>query len=146
MATIALQFDLAINLANFQSQKQLYIHKCLSICLSSKPLNSLKSSSFIIFHSSFIILHSSFIHPSFILHHSSSPFIILHHSYFLHFLTFKLFNLFSSFSNIFGNRSIWIKPFVGHNPMPLLTTVHLPLVLANRELIKSSNSNSLQLE
>ena len=50
-----------------------------SVCLSSKPLNSLKSSSFIIHLSSFIILHSSF---------------IILHSYFLHFATFKLFSLF----------------------------------------------------
>ena len=61
--------------ACFQSRKRLYNHQCLFVrpfvCLSSKPLNSLKSSSFIIHLSSFIILHSSFIHPSFILHHSS---------------------------------------------------------------------------
>ena len=67
----------------FQSQKQVYIHKYLSVCLSvtnvhqficqsKKPLNSLKSSSFIIHPSTFIILHSSF----------------------LHFATFKLFSLF----------------------------------------------------
>ena len=44
----------------FQSQKRLYIHKCPSICsflcLSViKPLNTLKSSSFILHHSSFIL-------------------------------------------------------------------------------------------
>ena len=33
-----------------------------SVCSSSKPLNSLISSSFINLHSSFIILHSSFLH------------------------------------------------------------------------------------
>ena len=67
---------------SFQSQKRLYIHKCCpSICLSSKPLNILKSSSFIIHPSTFIILH-----------HPSSSFIILHSS-FLHFVTFKLFSL-----------------------------------------------------
>ena len=49
------------------------------ICLSAKPLNSLKSSSFIIYPSSFFIHHSSFIIP---------------HSSFLHFATFKLFSLF----------------------------------------------------
>ena len=38
---------------------------CLSVCHKSKPINSLKSSSFIIHSSSFIILHSSFILPSF---------------------------------------------------------------------------------
>ena len=60
-------------LLDFQSRKQLYIHKCLFVCQSQKPLNSLKSSSFIILHHSssfFIILHHSssfFIHPSFIL-------------------------------------------------------------------------------
>ena len=52
---------------------------CLFVCQSAKPLNSLKSSSFIIHPSSIIILHSSF--------------IILHSS-FLHFATFKLFSLF----------------------------------------------------
>ena len=70
-----------------QSRKQLYIHKCLSVCLfvhqsvcqEAKPLNSLKSISFIILHSSFIILHSS---------------IIILHSSFLHFVTFKLFSMF----------------------------------------------------
>ena len=49
-------------------------HKCLSVCSSvrlcvsikAKPLNSLKSSSYIIHLSSFIILHSSFLHfPTF---------------------------------------------------------------------------------
>ena len=54
----------------FQSWKQFYIHKCPLVCLSvhleAKPLNSQKSTSFIIQPSSFIILHSSFIHPSFI--------------------------------------------------------------------------------
>ena len=69
--------------AHFQSQKWLYnqmsIHPfvcssvCPSVCSSSKPLNSLKSSSFVINPSSFIILHSSF----------------------LHFATFKLFSLFT---------------------------------------------------
>ena len=49
-----------------------------SVCQSQKPLNSLKSSSFIIHPSSFII------HPS--------TLIILHSS-FLHFATFKLFSL-----------------------------------------------------
>ena len=45
---------------------------CSYVCPSTKPLNSLKSSSFIFLHSSFIItLHSSF----------------------LHFATFKLFSL-----------------------------------------------------
>ena len=48
---------------------------CPSVCLSANPLNSLKSSSFIIQPSSF------FIHPSFTIHHSSSfyinPFFIL---------------------------------------------------------------------
>ena len=54
-----------------------------SVCQSAKPLNSLKSSSFIIYPSSF------FIHPS-------SSFIILHHpsSFYLHFATFKLFSFF----------------------------------------------------
>ena len=53
-----------------------------SVCHKSKPLNSLKSSSFIIHPSSFCIHPSSFIlHPSsFILHHSS---FILHHSSFI---------------------------------------------------------------
>ena len=72
---------------NFQSRKRLYNHKCPSVRLSvhlsvrhkSKPLNSLKSSFFIIHSSSFLILHSSF--------------NILHSS-FLHFATFKLFSLF----------------------------------------------------
>ena len=41
-------------------QSPMSVH--LSVCLSAKPLNSLKSSSFIIRHSSFIILH----YPSFI--------------------------------------------------------------------------------
>ena len=95
----------------FQSRKRLYNHKCLFVRLSvrpsAKPLNSLKSSSFIfhhspfiIFHSSFIIIYSSFIniYSSFIIIHSSfiilhSSFIILHSS-FLHFATFKLFSLF----------------------------------------------------
>ena len=45
---------------------------CPSVHLSAYPLNSLKSSSFIILHSSYIILYSSF----------------------LHFATFKLFSLF----------------------------------------------------
>ena len=54
---------------------------CSSVCLLSKPLNSLKSSSFIIHHFSFI-LHSTF--------------IILHSS-FLHFATFKLFSLLQYF-------------------------------------------------
>ena len=54
----------------------------MSVRPSQKPLNSLKSSSFILHHSSFIILHSSFI----ILHHSSS--------FYLHFAIFKLFSLF----------------------------------------------------
>ena len=76
--------------AYFQSRKQLYNHKCPSVCLSvslsAKPLNSLKSSSFIILHSSFIILHhpsSSFIiHPStFFIHPSSN---IHHPSFILH--------------------------------------------------------------
>ena len=53
---------------------------CLSVCPLSKPLNSLKSSSFILQPSSFINLHSFFIIP---------------HSSFLHFATFKLFSLFS---------------------------------------------------
>ena len=59
-------------ICSFQSRKRLYIHKCPSVrsfvCPSvTKPLNSLKSSSFILHHSSFIIHHSSFfIHPSFI--------------------------------------------------------------------------------
>ena len=57
-----------------------------SVCQEAKPLNSLKSSSFIIHHSSFVILPSSLI----ILH---SPFIILHSSL-LPFATFKLFSLF----------------------------------------------------
>ena len=93
-----LLYHLSITISNtFQSQKQLYIHKCtsvcssvhLSVCQSQKPLNSLKSSSFIIHPSTFIILHLSFIiHPS--------TFIILHSS-FLHFATFKLFSLFEGF-------------------------------------------------
>ena len=58
---------------------------CLSVCPSAKPLNSLKSSSFIILHSSFIIVHPSFI----ILHHPSPSF--------LHFATFKLFSLLTNF-------------------------------------------------
>ena len=70
---------------------------------SAKPLNSLKSSSFIFnFHrSTFIIHHSSFfIHPSsFFVHPSSffinpSSFLIHPSSFFLHFATFKLFSLF----------------------------------------------------
>ena len=50
--------------------------------MSAKPLNSLKSSTFIILHSSFIIVHSFFI-IFIILHHPSSSFIILHHSTFI---------------------------------------------------------------
>ena len=72
----------ALFLHTFQSRKQLYIQQCpfvrsfvrQSVCQEAKPLNSLKSSSFILHHSSIIILHSSFfinpssffIHPSFI--------------------------------------------------------------------------------
>ena len=65
-----------INRKNVQT-KNIYCRNCVqkatpqspmsvrpSVRLSSKPLNSLKSSSFIIHLSSFIILHSSFIHPS----------------------------------------------------------------------------------
>ena len=68
---------------------------CSFVRLSAKPLNSLKSSSFILHHSSFFIHPSSFIilHSSFIILHSS--FIILHSS-FLHFATFKLFSLLTS--------------------------------------------------
>ena len=65
-------------LQSFQLQKRLYIHKCLfirsSVCQEAKPLNSLKSSSFILHHSS-IIIHPS----SFFIHHSS---LTLHHSLF----------------------------------------------------------------
>ena len=55
----------------FQSRKRLYNHRCLFfcsfVCLSAKPLNSLKSSSFIIHpSSSFVHPSSFFIHPSFI--------------------------------------------------------------------------------
>ena len=59
----------------FQSQKRLYNHKCLFVRPLSKPLNSLKS--------------SSFIHPS---------------SFYLHFATFNLFSLFlkqNNFKNLF---------------------------------------------
>ena len=72
----------SIHQEGLSSSRSLFI-----IYNSSKPLNSLKSSSLIILHSSFIIFHSSFI----ILH---SSFIILHSS-FLHFATFKLFSLFN---------------------------------------------------
>ena len=68
---------------NFQSWKQLYNHKCLSVCPSSKPPPSfnLHPSSFN-FHSSSFNLHLL----TFIL--CFSPFI-------LHFATFKLFSLFA---------------------------------------------------
>ena len=67
-ATTSVMFSasaIAIRPIYFQLQKRLYNHQCPSVSLSAKPLNSLKSSSFIIQPSSF------FIHPSFILHHSS---------------------------------------------------------------------------
>ena len=68
---------------------------CSSVSLSAKPLNSLKSLSYITNHSSFFIHPTSFfIHPSFILHSSIiHPSFILHSS-FIHFATFKLFSLF----------------------------------------------------
>ena len=56
---------------------------------SSKPLNSLQSSFFIIQPSTFIILN----HSTFNLHHSSLILYSLHSS-FLHFVNFKLFRLF----------------------------------------------------
>ena len=77
---------------DFQSRKQLYNRKCLSVrpcvCHKAKPFNSLKSSFFIIHLSSFIILHSSFNilhHSSFILHHSSFISRLLSFSAFLFF-------------------------------------------------------------
>ena len=58
----------------------------LSVLSSSKPLNSLKSSSFIIQPSSFIIFHSSFIHHfSFILHSS----FFIHPSFISRLLSFS---------------------------------------------------------
>ena len=42
-----------------------FTNVCSSVSLSSKPLNSLKSSSFILHHLSFILHHSSFILSSF---------------------------------------------------------------------------------
>ena len=91
-----------INRKNVQT-KNIYCRNCVqkatpqspmsvrpSVCLSSKPLNSLKSSSFIIHLSSFIILHSSFIHPSsfFIFLHLSSSFFI-HPSFISRLLSFS---------------------------------------------------------
>ena len=58
---------LQVSFLIFQSQKRLYIQKCPSVCSEAKPLNSLKSSFFIIHPSSFFIHRLSFfIHPSFI--------------------------------------------------------------------------------
>ena len=67
------QGSFSVAKVTLQSQMSIHLFVCSSVrpsvCSSSKPLNSLKSSSFINLHSSFIILHSSFIifnHPSFI--------------------------------------------------------------------------------
>ena len=85
-------------LSLFQSQKRLYNHKCLFICLSVRPFVCKTPQQLEI-----IILH----HPSssfIILHHPSSSFIILH------FATFKLFSLFCIH---FGKH--WNKQFRNMN-------------------------------
>ena len=66
---------------NFQSWKQLYNHKCLSVCSSiTKTPQQLEM---IILHPSSLIFHPS----SFILHHSSS--FLIHLSFILQLLSFS---------------------------------------------------------
>ena len=66
-----MSFRFSVAKATLHSQMSVRPFIRLSVCLSSKPLNSLKSSFFIIHPSTLIIFHSSF----------------------LHFATFKLFSL-----------------------------------------------------
>ena len=102
----------------FQSRKRLYNHKCPSVSVSPKPINSLKSSSFITHPSSFSFLHSSF----------------------LHLATFKLFSLFRLVDIYIKNLKTILKQ-MNETMLTLQESEHYYAV--RRNLLKLNYLNSI---